>query len=212
MERLAVIAVASRVTRAELMQMRQDHDEPFRTFAARVRGKAETCSYHLKCSCNNTVDYTDEIIRDVLVAGISDTDIRREIMGTDKILEMPINSVVSLVEGKEMARNAMPMSSASISLFRRQKTPAITSSHQHRKKTEAIPCRQCGAAYHLFSENRRGTLNSKPHQMCIECYRSSRGKNREAGKTKDNPGISGMFAQVSSIQTPTAHTVVRCSV
>ena len=191
------------------MQIRQDHNEPFWTFAAQVRGKAETCSYHLKCSCNNTIDKIDEIIRDVLVAGIYNTDIRGEILGTDNILEMPINLVVSLVEGKEMARNAMPMASASISLFQHQKNPAITSSYHPRKKTEAVPCPQCGAAYHLFSENCKGTLNSNRHQMCIECYRSSRGKNREAGKTKDNSEISGMFVQVSSIQTPTAHTELR---
>ena len=45
MKRLAVIAVAPGALRSELMQMRQSRDETFRTFAASVHGKAETCGY-----------------------------------------------------------------------------------------------------------------------------------------------------------------------
>ena len=51
MKRLAVIAVAPGVVRSELMQMRQDRDQTFRTFAAAVHGKAETCGYrNQECS------------------------------------------------------------------------------------------------------------------------------------------------------------------
>ena len=42
MRSLAVIPVARGVSRAELLQMKQSSDEPVRTFAARIRGKAET--------------------------------------------------------------------------------------------------------------------------------------------------------------------------
>ena len=82
MKSLAVIAVATGVTRAELVQMHQERDESFRAFAARVRGKAETCNYTTECSCQLDVNFTDIIIRDVLIAGIADMDIRREILGT----------------------------------------------------------------------------------------------------------------------------------
>ena len=107
---LAVVAVATGVLRTELLHMSQDRDEPFRSFAARVRGKAETCTYSTTCTCSATVDFTDIIIRDVLIAGIADLDIRREILGTDLTLNRSVEDVVSLVEGKEMARNALPNS------------------------------------------------------------------------------------------------------
>ena len=95
MKTLAVVAVATGVIRAELVQMKQDRGETFRTFAARVRGKAETCSYTTKCSCNSTVNFTDIIVRDVFeYAGISDLDIRRDILGTDAILQRPVNDVI----------------------------------------------------------------------------------------------------------------------
>ena len=56
MRSLAVIPVARGVTRAELLQMRQSSDEPVRTFAARIRGKAETCGFTavVDCSCGKT--------------------------------------------------------------------------------------------------------------------------------------------------------------
>ena len=81
MRSLAVIPVATGVLRTELLQLRQKRDETFRVFAARVRGKAETCAFAAKCECGKGVDYTNHVIRDVLLGGIFDPDIRREILG-----------------------------------------------------------------------------------------------------------------------------------
>ena len=82
MKSLAVIAVATGVMRAELVRMQQERDESFRTFAARVRGKAETCTYITKCTCLGEVDFTDSSIRDVLIAVIVDLDISRDVLVT----------------------------------------------------------------------------------------------------------------------------------
>ena len=85
MRSLAVIPVTTIVLRTELLQLRQERDEPFRTFTARVRGKAETCAFTTECECGKSVDYTDHVIRDVLLNGISHSDIRREVLWTPKI-------------------------------------------------------------------------------------------------------------------------------
>ena len=62
MRSMAVIPVARGVTRAELYGMHQSLDEPIRMFAARVRGKAETCNFttSTQCQCGHHVeaDYT----------------------------------------------------------------------------------------------------------------------------------------------------------
>ena len=63
MQRLAVI-LATGVQRSELMIMRQDRDEQFRSFEAIVRGKGDTCFFSVTCSCGLKVDYTDHMIRD----------------------------------------------------------------------------------------------------------------------------------------------------
>ena len=91
MRRLAVIPVAVGVLRSKLLQLRQERDEPFRAFAAKVRGKAETCKFVANCKCERKVDYTDHVIRDVLLNGISDGDIRREVLGDRDIHDKPVN-------------------------------------------------------------------------------------------------------------------------
>ena len=53
MKSLAVIPVAISVLRAELLEMKQKRDEPFRTFASRVRGKAETCKFFARMCVDN---------------------------------------------------------------------------------------------------------------------------------------------------------------
>ena len=78
MESVAVIKVAVNVKKAELVSLHQDHDEPFRTFATRVRSKVETCNFTTvsKCLCGKKCYmYTEEAIKDVMLAGVDDEDI-----------------------------------------------------------------------------------------------------------------------------------------
>ncbi|XP_068678617.1 uncharacterized protein [Montipora foliosa] len=132
MRSLAVIPVATGVLRTELLQLRQERDEPFRAFTARVRGKAETCAFSTQCECGKNIDYTDHVIRDVLLNGISDPDIRLEVLGTKTVLQTPVNDVIALVENKEMARNALPSSTLSaVSSFKRQQEPPKTPYTRH---------------------------------------------------------------------------------
>ena len=62
MKKLAVIPVAIGVVRSEHLDLKQMREEPFRSFASRVRGKAEPCEFQIdrKCPCglNNSVKPT----------------------------------------------------------------------------------------------------------------------------------------------------------
>lgn len=188
MRSLAVIPVATGVLRTELLQLRQERDEPFRSFAARVRGKAETCDFLSKCECGKNVDYTPHMSRDVLLNGIADPDIRREVLGITEILKKPVNDVISLVESKEKARNALPSSSVSaMSSFRRQQklqpvTATATSppAPPPSERSKEAVCPDCQQKYKIYSEGARG-WNSKPHQVCITCYRTRRRNRRAKG-------------------------------
>ena len=121
---IAVIPVALGVIRSELASMRQDPDESFRTFAAQVQGKAETCefktNFHKACpTCATRVTgevyYTDEVIRDVLLNGIADMDIRRKALSKEQIQTKAITDVIAFIESKETARNANPATVSSLS-------------------------------------------------------------------------------------------------
>lgn len=87
--------------RTELLQSQQKRDKPFRTFTAKIRGKAKTYSYATKCTCGTLVGYTDHVIRDVILNGLYDTNIRREVLSAQGILEKPLNDIIALVESKE---------------------------------------------------------------------------------------------------------------
>ncbi|KAJ8359136.1 hypothetical protein SKAU_G00156610 [Synaphobranchus kaupii] len=153
MRSLAVIPVATCVLRTELLQLRQERDETFRAFTARVRGKAETCAYVT-----------------------------------------------------EMARNAFPSSALS-----------AVSSFQHLKKsTQTSPtptpgpadvarrasCPECKGTLNVFTEGSRG-WNTKPHQLCIDCYRVRRRKQRPRPSANSQQAAteSEPIAQLSSIQS-----------
>jgi len=178
---LAVIPVATSVLRTELLRLHQERDEPVRAFAAKVRGKAETCAFATKCPCGLSANYTDHAIRDVIVNGLYDNDIRREVLGVVDILQKPVNEVIALVENKEMARNAMPSSSLSaVSSFRRQTNPTATPSTAPSRTDQAkeIKCPECHTTFKIFTEGSRG-WNTTPHQLCITCYRERHRRKRQ---------------------------------
>ena len=127
---LAVIPIALGVLRSELSSMVQGPDEAFRTFSARVQGKAETCEFKTSytglcggCHTQYTGEtyYTEERIRDVLLNGIADLDIRREALSTDNVHKRSINDIIAFVEAREIARNTSPSVGVSaLSRYRRE--------------------------------------------------------------------------------------------
>ena len=183
MKSLAVIPVAKGVLRSELLSMSQKRDETFRAFVARVRGKAEICDYTTEntCDCgnNNTVDFTDIILRDILISGIYDTDIRRKILGVTDIINKPINDIVTLVEGEEMARDALP-TMATASAVHTSKSPPSTHTTMNRDQKEKCP--DCYKLFKMYTEGVRG-WNTKPHQVCIDCYRVQRRRRQKRPNT-----------------------------
>ena len=62
-----------------------------------------------------------QLIREVLLSGINDIDIRREALSTPNMQQKTINELISFVEGRVMARNATP--AASVSALKRTYTP-----------------------------------------------------------------------------------------
>lgn len=160
MRSLAVIPVATCVLRIDLLQLRQERDEAIRAFAARDHRKAETCAFAAQCECGKSVNYTDNAIRDVLLNGLADTDITREILGMKDILTKPINDIIALIEGKEMACNALPSSTLSaVSTFQNQRNTApVTAPPQADRNKEAV-CLDCKTTFKIFTAGVRGWNN-----------------------------------------------------
>ena len=91
------------VARVALNNMHQDQDESIRSFGARLRGQAAECKYAIDCNnCEHSVDYTEQILCDVLCRGIADPDIQLELLGHTN-QDMSLEEVFHFVETKRRA-------------------------------------------------------------------------------------------------------------
>ena len=88
----------------------------FQAFAAHARGLVVDCQYILPCphspananvctirGCKG-VNYSSEVVRDVLLSGIFDQDIKRKLLGDSTLESKTLNELVRFVENKEAMR------------------------------------------------------------------------------------------------------------
>lgn len=146
---------------SELLQQPQECDEPYCKFTERVWRKAELCAFTTECGCGKSVNYTDHVIRYVLLNGISNPNICCEVLGTKNIVKTLVNNVMALVENKEMARSALPLSTLfAVSLFKSQHDPqkelplgTLSGADQ----TKQAMCPHCKRLFKNFMEGSHST-------------------------------------------------------
>ena len=136
-----------------------------------MQGKAQICGFSTKricqCGVQLKVDYTSEVIKDVIVAGISDESVRTGVLETDAVEERSVNEIISLVERKEKARKAYSTPAVlAVSSFKRQNNPHKPGPPPESNK---IPCPRCKKPYRRFTGK-----NSKAYECCLNCFRVSR--------------------------------------
>ena len=79
-KKLAVHEENTMVEQVQLHNMKQDVDEPIRSFCARLRRQAGICKFTINCTnCDGDVDYTKHMIRDVAARGLADNDIQLDL-------------------------------------------------------------------------------------------------------------------------------------
>ena len=109
-KRLAVVNIATSVLQTELITLTQNQDEPIRHFAARARGKAKNCKLTVVCSsesCTQVTSYSEDVVKMVLLTGMADEDIKREVLGTEDLDTKDLNTTVGLIETKETATRSL---------------------------------------------------------------------------------------------------------
>ena len=170
------------VAREQLQQMRQDRDEPVRAFSARLRGQAGVCSFTVGCTCTAQVDYSDIMVRDALIRGLADEEIRLDILGESK-QDMSLEEVLMYVETKESGkRSAGRLLGDSTTA-----TAAVTSSYRRQEKgrlhgkpsevhTTTPPCGHCGKPGHGRSR-RNASRSAQPmatHALNVGSHTTTR--------------------------------------
>ena len=160
--------------------------------------------------------YTDDAMRDVLLGGIADIEIRREALSADGIQVRPIAQVIAFVKSRETTRNANPSSStlSALSIYRKSNNCRAQQKQQSSDRgpsptvtdrLKTAKCPDCGETYRLFTKKTRG-WNRRPHKHCENCW----WKNRPARPTAEasishhlNLSSDDPVGQISSIKGAT---------
>ena len=161
------------VARVHLQQMRQDRDEPVRAFAARLRGHASICGFQAECKCKAVVDYSDIMVRDALVRGLEDDEIRLDILGHPK-QDFTLSEVLQYADAKESGKRSAGhltgstsvSTTAATSTYHRQEKRIVPPQHQERAN---FPCTHCGKHGHSRSLQERMRKCPAFQHTCAKC-------------------------------------------
>ncbi|GFN73919.1 hypothetical protein PoB_000042500 [Plakobranchus ocellatus] len=84
---------------AQLQHVKQDRDQPVRTFSACLKGQANVCQYNVPCKCKAQVSYSDQMIRDTLIVDLADEDTCLDVHGQAN-QEMSLEETIRFIEDK----------------------------------------------------------------------------------------------------------------
>ena len=131
--------------------MKQDRDETICSFGARLHGQASVCKFTIKCpTCEADVNYTENILRDILTHGLADSEIQLNLLG-DKNQDMALEEVFQFVEAKEAGKRSAGCLSdnlgvnAARSQYRHGKQEELK---QHKAANNNEACTYCGRRGH----------------------------------------------------------------
>ena len=206
-KQMAVVPVAISVRRAGLLAASQDHGENVRSFYAKVKGKAATCSYTIKCTsdtCNRIIDFTDTMVKDVVIANLADEDIKKDVLGWSELDDSNLDDTIKFIEAKEMARDALsrPPTNAGLSNYKKGK--------QVPKQKVKVLCNDCKVEIDKYVWNKR--MNKMIEcSLCLQCWRKANLKKNQTpkddpknGQSKDETSALLFLCGVSSTEAESA--------
>ena len=129
-KKLAVREENTMVARVQLHNMRQDRDETICSFGARLRGQTSICKFLIKCpGCDTDVNYTENILCDVVTRGLADSEIQLDLLG-EKNQDMSLEEVFQFMEAKEAGKRSAGR------LLETQGADATRSQYRHGKQED----------------------------------------------------------------------------
>ena len=153
---LAIRQENTMIARTTLYEMRQDHGEPIRAFGARLRGQASVCKFTKTCShCGRGVDFSEDNVADVLCRGLSDIDIRQDLLG-EQNQDLTVEQTLKFVEAKEAGKRSAQRLSTS------HQAEAMGSSYKRSKRQE--PITKTGTTTQLNHGDRCSYCGERGHQ------------------------------------------------
>ena len=138
-----------------------------RSFCAWLMGQANICSYSVECpDCKKDVSYTNHIVRDCVTRGLTDDNIRLDVLANES-QHKTLDSLVSYIESKEAGKR---------SISRLTSSQGEESARSHYQKQRSSPvrekmvkCTYCGEAGHGNGFNkplRKGSVLHTDKRAC----------------------------------------------
>ena len=206
MRQMSVIKVATSIRRTKLMTMKQEQGQSIREFYANAKSQAATCSYTVKCNhacCvdHPDIDYTAHVVKDIIICGIADPEISRDILELEKLDEKTVSELVGIIEGKETARKALATGSqtdtAGVSNYRK----ANKGDPGETKFNIKTNCSKCNTKIAQYAKNRFGKINKTPFTKCMKCHKEdtqnkqleSNNKSEQANPKSDQAAIQSFI-------------------
>ena len=176
MKKMAVIKIATSVRRTKLLSLQQDHGQNIREFYANVKAQASTCNFIVKCGrecCVDApeVDYTPLVVKDILISGIADPDIRKDVLEWPELESKSAKDLVGFVEGKETSKKAwtaQPSDAAGMSSYK--KSGKQEDSETAKKLALKSKCTKCGVHIPQYTRSRFGRINRTTYKLCVKCH------------------------------------------
>ena len=210
----AVLQRAVSSMKMDLYGMKQDDGEPIRKFYARVQNLARQCQLTVPCpeiGCRNHtapfISYADEIVKQVVLCGIADQDIKKEVLGTTGINAKSLTETLGLIEDKETAARSTVNNGAAAHTTTYKKIAASDKRLQSTGK-----CEKCAKSFNNKKVRSRRGQDDKisTFTLCMECWRKdhplSQAKNRHKSADKEEKPAQSSAAESNAAATTDTFT------
>ena len=194
MKQHAVLTRAKSSMITELLGSRQSEGESVRKFVARVTAIARNADLVVPCpntDCVNHarpyVSFTDIVVKHVVINGLHDVDIRREVLGVTDLDDKTLAETIGLIEAKETAMRSMSGRASG-----GEGAGAAMSSYKRLKKIQTSDKRlqltgKCETCDSVFKNRQLRQSKNKDDEirvlkLCEKCWSSQR-KNKGESKS-----------------------------
>ena len=178
---LAIRPENAMVNRVKLQNLHQERDEPMRSFVARLRGQAGACTFTKtkRCQCGQDVivDFSEDMVRDSLVRGLEDEDIRLHLLGQAN-QDMTLEETLQLAEAQECGRRS---ASRLIQPAEPQATANATSNYNRRRNNAQVQQRNNTQPMQNPQPNQQRT-NTQPNHNPQSYQQSNQRNNQSSNK------------------------------
>ena len=105
---LAVRRETMAQSRMKLFKMRQEPGDSTETFLTSLRRVANNCQFTINCECNREIDYSDLVVRDLLVQGLADSAIQNKVVSEGDLRTWNLEHLLGFIENELSKGHSKP--------------------------------------------------------------------------------------------------------